>query len=248
MKKHPALVGIVPRKNLWDIIQKEKWYHIPVESAPKNAIFAEYLGFYFPAVFGEKMRYKVSFYAEIKRVEIVKRIKLFPEEKENKKANKEYFQFHLKEIKELPKFIPSQRWRRIVHIPTSCEKLFNAKEINDLYDTSPLEDKMYVEMKRRQISAERQFYIKVGGKFYCLDFGLFCRKGNMDVECDGERYHILPEALARDRERNNGLTSFGWHVLRFSGKEINQSLKDCFSVIERTINNLALEFANETHH
>ena len=93
MKKHPALVGIVPRKNLWDIIQKEKWYHIPVESAPKNAIFAEYLGFYFPAVFGEKMRYKVSFYAEIKKVEIVKRIKLFPEEKENKKPIKNISNF-----------------------------------------------------------------------------------------------------------------------------------------------------------
>ncbi len=26
MNKHPALVGIVPRKNLWDVIQKKKWY------------------------------------------------------------------------------------------------------------------------------------------------------------------------------------------------------------------------------
>jgi len=238
MQKHPALVGIVPRKNLWDTIQKEKWYHIPVESAPKNAIFAEYLGFYFPKVFGKEMQYKVNFYAKVKKVDIVKRIELFPQEKEHQRANNEYYQFHLEKIKELPKPIPSLRWRRIVHIPTSCEKLFSAKEINDLYDTSPLEEKMYLEMRKREITAERQFYVKVGRKFYCLDFGLFCRKGNMDVECDGERYHILPEALARDRERNNGLTSFGWHVLRFSGKEINQSLKDCFRVIERTINNL----------
>ncbi|GAG79632.1 unnamed protein product, partial [marine sediment metagenome] len=50
MLNQPALVGIVPRKNLWSVIQKEKWYHIPVESAPKNAVFAEYLGFYFPSV------------------------------------------------------------------------------------------------------------------------------------------------------------------------------------------------------
>jgi len=28
MSKHPALVGIVPRKNLWEIIQEEKWYHM----------------------------------------------------------------------------------------------------------------------------------------------------------------------------------------------------------------------------
>jgi len=58
------------------------------------------------------------------------------------------------------------------------------------------------------------------------------------VECDGEKYHILPEALAKDRERNNELTSFGWSVLRFTGKEINQAIKNCFRIIEKTINNL----------
>jgi len=238
MQKHPALVGIVPRKNLWDIIQEKRWYHIPVESAPKNAVFAEYLGFYFPSVFGEEMQYKVNFYAKVKKVDIKKRIELFPEEKEHQRAGKEYFHFHLGKIKELPKPIPSLRWRRIVHIPTSCEKLFVAQEINDLYDTSPLEEKMYLEMKKREITAERQYYVKVGRRFYCLDFGIFCKNGNMDVECDGEKYHILPEALAGDRERNNELTSFGWRVLRFSGREINQTIKNCFTKIERTIGNL----------
>ena len=238
MQKHPALVGIVPRKNLWEIIQEQKWYHIPVESAPKNARFAEYLGFYFPKVFGEKMRYKVNFYAKVKKVNTAKRIELFPEEKSHLRANKDYFQFHLKTIKELPKPIPSLRWRRIVHIPTSCEKLFTAKEINDLYDTSPLEEKMYLEMKKREIATERQFYVKVGRRFYCLDFGIFCKKGDMDVECDGEKYHILPEAMTKDRERNNELTSFGWRVLRFTGKEINQAIKNCFRTIETTIGNL----------
>lgn len=64
MPKHPALAGIVPRKNLWDAIQEEKSYHIPIESAPKNAVFAGYSGFYFPKVFGEEMRYKVNFYVK----------------------------------------------------------------------------------------------------------------------------------------------------------------------------------------
>ena len=132
MLKQPALIGIVPRKNLWEVIQKERWYHIPVETVPKNIILAEYLGFYFPKVFGEKMQYKVSFYAKVKKVDIVKRIKLFQKEKEHKRANEKYFQLHLEKIKELPKSIPSIRQRRIVHIPTSCEKLFTADEINDL--------------------------------------------------------------------------------------------------------------------
>lgn len=208
-QNHPALVGIVPRKSLWPKIQKEKWYHIPVESAPKNAPLVEYLAFYFPEAFGVDYQYKVSYYARVLKVEVAKRIELFPNEPKHLQAQKDYFKFHLEQIKELPKPIPSKRWRRIVHIPTSREKLFTAEEINDLYDTSPLEEKMHREMKRRKIEAERQVYIKVGGEFFCLDFGIFCRKGNIDLECDGEKYHILPEALTRDRQRNNQLTSCG---------------------------------------
>ncbi|MGB9677941.1 MAG: endonuclease domain-containing protein [Candidatus Ratteibacteria bacterium] len=238
MKRTPAIVGIVPRKNLWKIIQKEKWYHIPVESSPKNVEFVEYIGFYFPKVFGEKLCFRVIYYAKVKKIEVVKRIELFPEEVNHPRANKDYFKFYLEEIKELPRPIPSLRWRRIVHIPTSYEKLLNAEEINDLYDTSALEEKMYLEMKKRNIFAERQFYVKVGRKKYCLDFGIFCKKGNIDVECDGERYHVLPDALTRDRQRNNELVSFGWSVLRFTGKEIRDSIRYCFDIINRTIENL----------
>ena len=116
--------------------------------------------------------------------------------------------------------------------------MFTAQEINDLYDTSPLEEKMYQEMKRRKIETERQWFVRTGGKNYCLDFGVFCRKGNIDIECDGEEYHTLPDALARDKERNNKLTSFGWSVLRYTGKQINRNLGNCFIEIERTIDNL----------
>lgn len=238
MTKHPALVGIVPRRNLWPRIKEEKWYHIPVESAPKNADSVEHVAFYFPKAFGEKNQYKVLYYAPVLGIETKKRFELFPEEPGHPRAHKDYFQFHLGNIKELPKPIPSKNWRRIIHIPTSLEKLLHAEEINDLWDTSPLEEKMHQELKKRWIEAERQYYVNVNGQFYCLDFGIFCKKGSIDLECDGEKYHTLPNALTRDRERNNKLTSFGWSVLRFSGKEIRQSASNCFKTIERTIKNL----------
>jgi very-short-patch-repair endonuclease len=238
MVKIPALVGIVPRKNLWSIIQKEKWYHIPVESAPKNAHLVKYIGFYFPSVFGEGLQYKVHFYAGVSGVDVVKRVSLFPDEPEHKRAEKNYFQFHLREIKNLPQPIPSLRWRRIIHIPTSYKKLLTAREINDLYDTSPIEEKMYREMKRGKIPAERQLFVKVDDRYYSLDFGVFCKRGMIDLECDGERYHILPGAITRDRRRNNELTSSGWNVLRFSGKEIRESPESCIRILNKTIRGL----------
>lgn len=41
-------------------------------------------------------------------------------------------------------------------IPTTWEKFVNAVEINDLYDESSLEDQLWAQFKRLEISAERQ--------------------------------------------------------------------------------------------
>jgi len=234
----PALVGIVPRENLWPIIQNQRWYHIPVKSAPRNVLGVEYAAFYFPSAFGEKVQHQVIYYAPVSKIDTVTRIQLFPGEPEHPKSGEDYYQLHLGEIKKLPRPIPSKRRRRLVHIPTSLERLLNAEEINDLYDTSPLEEKMYKSLKRRKINPERQIYVDVGSQNYCLDFCIFCKKGNIDLECDGERYHSLPEALVKDRLRNNRLTSFGWHVLRFSSTEIYRNIGDCFTIIQRTIGSL----------
>ncbi|MFH1519515.1 MAG: DUF559 domain-containing protein [Candidatus Omnitrophota bacterium] len=231
----PALLGIVPRENLWSVIQSQRWYHIPIESAPRNVLSVEYVAFYFPSAFGEEFKYQVIYYAPVLSINIIKRIQLFPEEFKHPRKDKDYYQFHLGEIKKLPQPIPSKRWRRIVHIPTSFQRLFTAKEINDLYDTSPLEEKMYRALKRRKVYPERQMYVYADNQTYCLDFCIFCQKANIDLECDGERYHALPGAFTKDRIRNNRLASIGWQVLRFSGTEIYGGLKNCLTTVEKTI-------------
>lgn len=234
----PALVGIVPRKNLWPIIENQRWYHIPVESAPRNVLGVEYIAFYFPSAFGKELKFQVIYYAPVLKIDTVKRIQLFPAQFRHPRKNKDYYQFHLGEIKKLPRAIPSKRLRRIVHIPTSLQKLFIAEEINDLYDTSPLEEKMYKALRRKEISPERQFFVYLNNLTYCLDFCIFCQKANIDLECDGERYHNLPSAYTRDRIRNNQLISLGWHVLRFSSTEINRNLRNCLTTVEKTIHTL----------
>lgn len=236
-----GIVGIVPRKNLWDIILNEKWYHIPVKSAPKNVLDAKFVGFYFPKIFGEEMRYKVIYYAPIKSIDIKKRIELFPEEVNHPRSNIDYYKINLGGLIKLNNPIISKRFRRIVHIPTTLSKLLNAKEINDLYHTSHIEDKVYRGLKRINLNPERQFPVKIKNQWYILDFCIFCNKGNIDIECDGERYHTLPDALTYDRLRNNNLTSYGWHVLRFFSREINRDLNNCIGIIYKTINSLGGE-------
>ncbi|MCK4233688.1 DUF559 domain-containing protein, partial [candidate division WOR-3 bacterium] len=129
-------------------------------------------------------------------------------------------------------------WRRIVFIPTTLDRLMRAKEINDLYHTSPIEEKLYEVMKKEKIQTERQLFVREGKKWYCLDFGVSCKDGKIDIECDGETYHSSKDAQTRDRKRNNELTSNGWLVLRFTGKEINKDAKGCVKQIKKAIRSL----------
>ena len=74
-------------------------------------------------------------------------------------------------------------------------------------------------MKQEKILAERQFFIYDTQKPCCLDFAIFCKDGNLNVECDGEEFHSSKEAQIKDRKRDNDLTSIGWSILRFPVKK-----------------------------
>ena len=229
-----TLIAIVPRKKDWEILKIQHWYRIPVKSAPEIINQIKFLAFYQPKVF-EAEKWSVNYYAEVKDLEIVKRIKLLPDEPNHARALNEYYKITIGELKQLPKPIRSRRWRRITFIPTTYNQLSAAKEVNDLYRTTPIEETLYRSMKQEKILAERQFFIYDTQKPCCLDFAIFCKDGNLNVECDGEEFHSSKEAQIKDRKRDNDLTSIGWLILRFSGKEIYQSSKNCIRQIKRTI-------------
>jgi len=233
----PALVAIVPNKKDWKILKEKHWYRIPVKSAPKIVTQLRYLAFYQPKIFREE-KWAVNYYAKIKDLEIVKRLELLPDEAKHIRAMDDYYKFTIEELKRLPHPIPSKRWRRIVFIPTTLDRLMNAKEINDLYDISPIEEKIYEILKEDEIPAERQLFVHEGANTYCLDFGIFCKEGKIDVECDGKAYHTTQEDREEDRLRNNELASNGWIVLRFTGSEINQNVRKCVKKIKNAIMSL----------
>lgn len=232
-----VLVAIVPRKKDWEILKREHWYRIPVKSAPKNINEVKILAFYQPKIFGCE-RYSVNYYAQVKNLGIVKRIQLLPDEPNHIRANNDYYKITIGDLTKLLNPIPSQRWRRITFIPSTLERLLKATEINDLWDTSKIEEKLYKALKDEKVSSERQYFVYETEKPYCLDFAIFCKDGKLNIECDGEKYHSPQQIITRDRNRNNDLTSLGWSILRFSGKEINRDLPYCVRKIKRTIKTL----------
>ena len=88
------------------------------------------------------------------------------------------------------------------------------------------------------IDAERQFIVNADTQMFLLDFALFCKVRNIDIECDGDEFHLEEQEVKRDKKRNNILESFGWSVLRFTTDEIRKSLKEVTNRVKKTINQL----------
>lgn len=231
------LIAIVNNKRDLHIAQTQHWYRIPVRSAPKNLEEMSYIAFYQTKAFG-KQKWSVSYWAEIKKISAVTRSELLPLEDDHPRADELYYKVEIGELNRMEKPITSRRGRRIVFIPTTLEKFRKAKEINDLFDESPLEDKLWEYFKGSGVDAERQFYVAEERSRYFLDFAIFCDEGKIDVECNGDKWHSQTETIVSDNERNNFLTSRGWSVLRFSSKQINQNAANCLDEVKYTADRL----------
>ena len=126
-----VLVGIVPRLADWEHICDEHWYRIPVARAPRR-IAAEYLAFYHPKVFKE-LRWTITYYALIEAYHIVPRRELLPCEADHPRGDDLYYKIEIGPLQELPAPIPSRNLRRVTFILTTLPRLYQAREINDLW-------------------------------------------------------------------------------------------------------------------
>lgn len=232
-----GLIAILNDRRDFEILQREGWYRIPVTSTPRRWP-PRWLAFYQTKIFGPEA-YSVRYWGEVERIEQLPRPALFPHEPPNAKSGKVYHKVSLRDVQTLPQPIPSLRPRRIVFIPTTFQKLIAAQEFNDLFDDSPLEDELWRSLRDRRIRAERQWTVDVGSQRFLLDFAIFCNDGKIDVETDGDSYHIGKEEGQRDNLRNNALATAGWQVLRFNTAQIReQTAEYCVPEILSTINRL----------
>jgi very-short-patch-repair endonuclease len=236
-RRGEVLVAILKAKSDYAILLEQGWYRIPVTKAPRSWP-PKWLAFYQPNAFGEDA-YRVRYFGEIDNIELAKRDELFPNEISSVKSNQVYYKIWLKSLEERYEPIPSYRPRRLVFIPTTWNKFRGAEQINDLFDDSPLENRLWQELKKLEIDAERQWGVRPKQRFYQLDFAIFCNQGLIDVETDGDSWHARSERIPQDNQRNNELASQGWHVLRFNGNQIHEEkAKYCLENIQDMVNRL----------
>jgi very-short-patch-repair endonuclease len=232
-----VLVAIVNNKPDFRIVRDKHWYRIPVESAHKwcRPWPPSWLAFYQTQVFGDEA-FAVNYFCKVLDIRKVYRSELFPDIVNDPKATKRYYQLCLGGLQRLPRPVLRRRRRRITFIPTTWRKLLNAIEINDLYHGSGLEDKLWAELRRRQISAERQKFIRAKRQRYALDFAVYCMDGKLAVETDGDTWHSDRKRIPYENRRSNDLTTLGWKLLRFNTQQIMEEMTIyCLPIIQENV-------------
>lgn len=229
--------------------RNEGWYRIPVKSPASSIIESgrvRYISFYFKNIF-KFWKYSIRHVARVESITKVKRYVLFPNEPLNSKSQNLYYKINFGSLRDLPQPILSHRGRRLLFIPTTLYKLQHATEINDIFADSPLEDLLWAELKKYNLPAERQFYLQTNTENWICDFAIFCKNGNINVECDGDEYHMKPEQVIYDKHRNNQISAVAnWSPLRFTTKHLINEMPQTIQTIKRKIDKLGgLQVVNE---
>lgn len=229
----PVLVAIMNNQRDFEIARQESWYRIPVKHAPRR-LGAEYLAFYQTKAFGEE-RWAVNYYASIRRVRLVQRRDLLPQEVDHPRADDWHYKIEIGPLQQLPHPIPSRRLRRITFIPTTLARLLSAQEINDLWLGSEEEERLWEAFKQNETAVERRVFLRERDEAYLIDFAVYCQQGKIAILCSGAgplgEGSGLRERPAADYE----LAAAGWKVLRFNSQQIESSLKDCLAQVRQAI-------------
>jgi very-short-patch-repair endonuclease len=235
-----VLIALLPRLSSLETLRTELWYHIPIETAPQKRWPPKLLAFYQGKVYGKEDAYKIRYFGEVEHIDIVPRKELFPNDMENQyKAERLYYRLQLKSLEERPKPIVSYRPRRLVFIPTTMHKFVHAEQINDLFDGSSLEDRLWSALKHIDILAERQWKIIVKRRKYYLDFAVFCRDGKLAIETDGYTTHYdSMNQIDYDTWRQNEIELDDWRFLHYTRRQVKDDWTPYLNQIRQKIEQL----------
>src|SRR5438105_1987977 len=77
-----------------------------------------------------------------------------------------------------------------------------------------------------------QFPVKIGNKFYRIDYGIVGLKYKFAIELDGFVVHSQKTNFNNDRFRGNDLINDGWTLIRFSTENVTTSSFRCITQLQ----------------
>ena len=228
-----ALIAVLKAPRDLGLAARDHWYRIPLKKAPRN--YFTHIAFYQPACFKPEGK-RIVYYAEVAGCSTGRRIDIFPAEPCHPAAMQLYLKYELGPLIELPRPVLNTSGTRIGFSYAPLNRLTLAGDILGIFNVVPVENMMCAALKAAGVSFCREHVILRGGKVkYRLDFALFCKRGKLDIECDGCRFHSLPRQHAKDANRDKWLKRHGWTTLRFGEHEVFNSAEVCIGEINTAI-------------
>lgn len=213
-----VLIAVIKTPSDLKAAKEKSWYRIPVEHAPLKPF--THIAFYQPASFGRDGK-RIRFYAGVKGISVRPRKELIPGETSHPRAENPYLRYSLSGVRELRRPVLNACGGRVSFAYTTLKRLLTAKDTLELFDVPALERLLGEELKKRNVKFRPQHVITQYGKCrYRLDFAVFCPKGRLAIECDGEKWHSSPSRRKKDAARDRWLARRGWTMLRLSEKDI----------------------------
>lgn len=246
-KKVEVLVAVLKSKDDLRILLHEKWYRIPIAFLPKRKF--THIAFYQPITGFGKAGKRIFYYARVAKREVKKRIELLPKERAHPRAEDDYLKCSFRKIEKLEKPIHNIIPRRVSFGFTSLKTLRSARDILQLYGVPPTEQIIAQRLKQLNIPFTSQHRIsyssfhKGGGassrrRIFRLDLAVFCKRGNLAVECDNRKAHSGKLQKVKDKQKDDALKRLGWRVLRLTEEDIIEHLDMCMLRIQRAVGGL----------
>ena len=214
--KRTVLVAVVNNQADLRRAASEGWYRIPQRRAPRR-VGADYLAFYQTGAFGSEAEARtVSYYAAVRRYQLLSRAELLPDEADHARAEAYYFRIEIGPLMRLARPVPATTFRRLTFIHTTLERLLNAKDVTEL----KLEGEPFQTLwSALRASRLRPLPNRLAGE-WPVDIALRVRNGYLGIRLDE----------ASDMREAHGPAD-RWTILRIPESQIAADLESCLRAV-----------------
>jgi len=217
--RRTVLVAIINNQADLQRAASEGWYRIPQRRAPRR-VGADYLAFYQTSAFkGEAEARTVSYYAAIRRYQLLPRTVIFPNEPNHPRAEEYYFRIAIGPLLRLEQSITAASFRRLTFIHTTLERLLSAQDVTELkLDADPFQT-LWNALRANRL---KPLPNRLAGD-WPVDIALQVRSGYLGIQLEDE-------STVRE-----GMSSERWTILRISSSHITSDLQGCLREIGRAL-------------
>ena len=210
--KRTVLVAVVNNQADLRRAASEGWYRVPQRRAPRR-VGADYLAFYQTGAFGNETEARtISYYAAIRRYQLLSRAELLPDEADHARAEAYYFRIEIGPLMRLARPVPSTTFRRLTFIHTTLERLLNANDVTELKLEGEPFQALWSALRANRL---RPLPNRLAGG-WPMDIALRVRNGYLGIRLDeASDMRERPEPAER------------WTVLRIPESRIESDLTGC---------------------